>query len=60
VDRVGQVAEVVPVLRVEERHPVRGGTVKLWDKGGPSWLAVEIVMFIAWVMVVVYWATGPH
>jgi hypothetical protein len=34
--------------------------VKLWDKNGPTWLAVEIVAFLTWVMVCVYWATGPH
>jgi hypothetical protein len=32
--------------------------VKLWDKGGPSWDAVLIVAFLAWVLVVYYWAFG--
>jgi hypothetical protein len=30
--------------------------MKLWDNGAPSWDVVFIVMGIAWVAVVLYWA----
>jgi hypothetical protein len=56
---MGPLAEVLPVLRIEaRRHPVGGGSMKLWDNGAPSWGVVFFVMWLGWVAVVVMWLFG--